>query len=99
LTIRRVDAGWRASRSFGRIGRRTSSPLQLGQRPASTPSAQSRQKVHSKEQMRASSEWGGKSRSQHSQLGLSSSIVTCSNAAYSRPILREKVGRGERLSL
>jgi hypothetical protein len=81
LTIRRVDAGWRANRSFGRIGRRTNSPPQLGQCPASTPSAQSLQKVHSKEQIRASGESGGKSRSQHSQLGLNSSIVTCSNGA------------------
>jgi len=31
--------------------------------------------VHSKEQIRASSEAGGKSRSQHSQFGLNSSIV------------------------
>jgi hypothetical protein len=32
--------------------------------------------VHSKEQIRASGESSGKSRSQHSQLGLNSSIVT-----------------------
>jgi hypothetical protein len=75
LKIRCVDAGWRRSRSLGRIGRRTSSPPQLGQCPPSTPSAHSRQNVHSLEQIRASSEWGGKSRSQHSQLGLSSSIL------------------------
>jgi hypothetical protein len=31
--------------------------------------------VHSNEQIRASSEAGGKSRSQHSQFGLNSSIV------------------------
>jgi hypothetical protein len=73
--MRRVDAGWRSSRSLGRTGRRTSSPVQLGQRPPSTPSAHSRQNVHSYEQFRASGESGGKSRSQHSQLGLNSSIL------------------------
>jgi hypothetical protein len=73
--MRRVDAGWRSSRSLGRIGRRTSSPVQLGQRPPSTLSAHSRQNVHSYEQIRASGESGGKSRSQHSQLGLNSSIL------------------------
>jgi hypothetical protein len=75
LKIRCVAAGWRNSRSFGRIGRRTSSPLQLGQCPPSTASAQSRQNVHSNEQIRASSESGGRSRPQHSQLGLNSSIL------------------------
>jgi len=75
LKIRCVAAGWRSSRSLGLIGRRTSSPLQLGQCPPSTPSAQSRQNVHSNEQIRASSEPGGKSRSQHSQLGLNSSML------------------------
>jgi len=73
--MRRVDAGWRSSRSLGRIGRRTSSPVQLGQRRPSTPSAHSWQNVHSYEQIRASGESGGKSRSQHSQLGLNSSIL------------------------
>ena len=47
LKTLRVDAGWRSSRSLGRIGRRTSSPVQLGQRPPSTPAAHSRQNVHS----------------------------------------------------
>ena len=74
LTTRFVEAGWRSSRSAGRIGRRTSSPPQFGQRPPSTPSAQSRQNVHSYEQIRASTESGGRSRSQHSQFGRSSSI-------------------------
>ena len=74
LTTRCVEAGWRSSRSAGRIGRRTSSPPQFGQRPPSTPSAQSRQNVHSYEQIRASTESGGRSRSQHSQFGRSSSM-------------------------
>jgi len=54
LTLRVVEAGKRASRSAGRIGRRTSSPPQFGQRPASTPSAHAAQNVHSKLQIRAS---------------------------------------------
>ncbi len=44
---RAVKAGCFAKRSAGRIGRRTNSPPQFGQRPASTPSAQAAQKVHS----------------------------------------------------
>jgi len=42
--------------------------------PASRRVAQSTQKVHSKEQIRASVEAGGKSRSQRSQFGRSSSM-------------------------
>src|SRR6266851_713017 len=56
------------------MGRWTSSPEQLGQRPRSVR-AQSTQNVHSKEQIRASGESGGKSRSQHSQPGRISSIL------------------------
>jgi hypothetical protein len=56
------------------MGRCTSSPPQLGQRPRSFR-AQSTQKVHSKEQIRASGESGGKSRSQHSQPGRIWSIL------------------------
>jgi hypothetical protein len=55
----------------GRIGRLTSSPPQLGQTPCSVPSAHDRQNVHSNEQITASRESGGRSRSQHSQFGLS----------------------------
>jgi hypothetical protein len=47
----------------------------LGHRPLSTPSAQPRQKVHSNEHIMASREFGGKSISQHSQLGLSKSMI------------------------
>jgi hypothetical protein len=47
FTFRAVEAGCFAKRSAGRIGRRTNSPPQFGQRPASTPSAQAKQKVHS----------------------------------------------------
>jgi hypothetical protein len=81
------------------MGRRTSSPPQLGQQPPSTSSAQPRQKVHSKEQIRASGESGGKSRSQHSQLGRNSSIFVQPEWCQQPCIVREKLGIGERLSL
>jgi len=47
----------------------------LGQTLCSTLSTQSAQKVHSKVQMRAACEWGGRSISQHSQFGLISSAI------------------------
>jgi hypothetical protein len=59
----------------GRRGRTNNSPPQFGQLPPSRASAQDWQKVHSKEQMRASSESGGNGLSQHSQEGLSSNIA------------------------
>jgi hypothetical protein len=78
LTLRVAEAGNFASFSAGRIGRRTSSPPQFGQRPCSTVSAQVLQKVHSNEHMRASVDSGGRSLSQHSQLGRSSSMALSS---------------------
>jgi hypothetical protein len=69
--MRSLEAGNFSSFSAGRRGLATSSPAQFGQRPFSLPVAQSRQKVHSNEHMSASGESGGKSRSQHSQLGRS----------------------------
>src|SRR5262245_66001497 len=72
---RSVEAGNLASMAAGRTGRRTSSPPQLGQRPPGRRvDAQSAQKVHSNEQIKASAASGGRSLSQHSQLGLSVSI-------------------------
>jgi len=74
---RSVEAGKRTNRSAGRTGRFTRSPPQFGQcPPGNRVSAQVRQNVHSNEQILASAESGGKSRSQHSQFGLSSSIAT-----------------------
>jgi hypothetical protein len=70
-----VDGGLAASFPAGRIGRRTSSPRQFGQTPCSTSPAQSAQYVHSKLHIIASRLSAGRSRSQHSQFGLSSSIV------------------------
>lgn len=74
FNTRFVDAGARPSRPLGRIGRATRLPPQLGQTPLSTVSVQAAQNVHSKEQIRASGLSGGRSRSQHSQFGRSSSI-------------------------
>jgi hypothetical protein len=75
LNTRLVDAGRVASKCAGRIGRGTKLPPQLGQTPCNTPSTHAAQKVHSNVQIRASALSGGKSRSQHSQFGLSSSIL------------------------
>jgi hypothetical protein len=58
----------------GRRGRVTSSPPQFGQTPAKIFSAHAAQNVHSKEQIKASVASGGRSLSQHSQPGRSSSI-------------------------
>jgi len=71
--MRLVEGGLLASLVTGRLGRATNSPPQLGHLPLSTVSAHGAQNVHSNEQMRASVASGGKSLSQHSQLGLSSS--------------------------
>jgi hypothetical protein len=67
--MRCVDAGNFSSFSIGLRGRATNSPPQFGQRPFSTVSAHLRQNVHSNEQMTASCELGGRSRSQHSHPG------------------------------
>src|SRR5215831_4972377 len=57
----------------GRIGRGTKPPPQFGQTLKSTLSTQSAQNVHSYEQIRAIVDAGGRSLSQHSQFGRSSS--------------------------
>ena len=69
LNTRAVAPGYFSSLAAGRDGRASSSPPQFGHVPARRPLAQSRQNVHSKEQIRASVDSGGKSRSQHSQPG------------------------------
>ena len=74
LNTRTVEAGLLASLEGGRNGRDTRLPAQLGQRPPSLFSAQSRQNVHSNVQIIASVAAGGKSLLQHSQLGRSSSM-------------------------
>ena len=75
LNTRFVEAGYLASFSAGRTGRRTSSPPQLGHLKWSFESAHAAQNVHSKVQMYAWWESGGKSTLQHSQPGLSSSMT------------------------
>jgi DNA-binding beta-propeller fold protein YncE len=76
LSTRVVEGGYFASFSAGRIGRGAKLPPQLGQRPASFPSTQSRQNVHSKVQIIASCASGGRSLSQHSQLGRSANMLS-----------------------
>jgi hypothetical protein len=75
--MRRVDGGYFASFPGGRTGRGAKLPPQLGHTPLSRFSTQPRQKVHSKVQIIALVADGGKSMSQHSQLGRSSSIHAC----------------------
>jgi hypothetical protein len=74
FSTRFVEAGNFASLSAGRTGRRTSSPPQFGHLPFSTPLAQSLQNVHSNVHIIAFVADGGRSRSQHSQFGRSSSM-------------------------
>ena len=75
LKTRSVEAGFLASIASGRLGLGNNSPPQLGHNPASFVSVQSEQKVHSKEQILASVESGGRSRLQHSHPGLSWSMA------------------------
>ena len=75
LTKRSLEAGLFTRCAAGRIGRRRSSPPQFGQTPSKRSSVQSRQNVHSNEQLLAARLSGGRSISQHSQLGFSVSIL------------------------
>ncbi len=74
LTVRSVRGGYFPSFAAGRIGRLTKSPPQFGQTPPRSRSTQSRQNVHSNVQIIASVAWGGRSLSQHSHPGRSSSM-------------------------
>lgn len=73
LVTRLVDAGYLARSFASRVGLRIKSPPQFGHAPLSTLVAQSLQNVHSNEQIIAFVADGPRSRSQHSQFGLSSS--------------------------
>lgn len=79
--IRLVEGGRFATESpgrhslAGRIGRGAKPPPQFGHTLKSTLSTQSAQKVHSYEQIRAIVDAGGRSRSQYSQFGRSSSTI------------------------
>ena len=78
--MRFVDAGLFFNAAAGRIGRWTRLPEQFGQIWFKTFSVQFKQNVHSKVQIIAFVDSGGKFWSQHSQLGLSANI-------YSAPFL------------
>ena len=73
--IRLVVAGCLVKSSAGRTGRRTSSPPQLGQTKLRRVWQHCRQNVHSNVHTYASSDSGGRSRSQHSHPGLSSKAI------------------------
>ncbi len=75
LKTRSELPGCIASIAAGRIGRGTRLPVQFGHTPCSTPSAQVTHQVHSYVQIRASALSGGRSTSQFSQDGRSSSIT------------------------
>jgi hypothetical protein len=78
---RLVEGGRFATESPGRhsvvrrIGRGSKPPPQFGHTLKSTFSTQSAQKVHSYEQIRAIVDAGGRSLSQYSQFGRSSSAI------------------------
>jgi hypothetical protein len=74
LNVRSVAGGYFTNIAGGRIGRGANLPPQFGQRPLRRVSTQSRQKVHSNVQIIASAASGGKSLSQHSQPGFSTSM-------------------------
>jgi len=76
LNTRSVEAGLFSNLSCDLRGLTTNSPPQLGHWPPHFCCAQSAQKVHSNEQMRASVLPGGRSRLQHSQLGRSWSMAS-----------------------
>ena len=69
-----VDAGYFSSLFAGRRGRDISSPPQFGHIPPRIKLAHEAQNVHSKLQILASVDFGGKSLLQHSQFGRNSSI-------------------------
>jgi len=69
-----VAGYWRRA-STERKGLRTNSPPQFGHLPCKRAVAHEQQNVHSNEQIIASRELGGRSRSQHSQFGFMSSMV------------------------
>jgi hypothetical protein len=73
--MRLVEGGYLTNRFAGLTGRGAKFPPQFGQTKSSFVSTQSRQNVHSKVQIIASSESTGNSLLQHSQFGLISNIL------------------------
>lgn len=80
-------AGYFDSNACGLTGRFSNVPPQFGHAPLSSPSTHDLQNVHSKLQITASSESGGKSRSHRSQFGLIDSIAL---RRCRRPVCRRK---------
>jgi hypothetical protein len=72
--VRSAIGGYFTTIAAGLIGRGEKLPPQFGQTPCRRVSTQSRQKVHSKVQIIASAASGGKSLSQHSHPGFSTSM-------------------------
>lgn len=75
MFTRLVEDGLLSNFSLGRIGLGENPPPQLGQTLFKRFSTHCLQNVHSKVQMQASVDSGGRSLSQYSQLGLSSNIL------------------------
>ncbi len=75
LVTRRCEAGFFSSSDCGRMGRGPKLPPQFGQMPLNTSFTHCLQKVHSNVQIMAIGDAGGRSQSQFSQLGRSSSIA------------------------
>jgi hypothetical protein len=90
LKTRTVDDGFASSFDAGRRGRGSNSPPQFGHLPFRRRSAQVAQNVHSNEQIRASGDSGGRSTSQHSQEGRSSSIRVPVVAAMALEIVPDR---------
>jgi hypothetical protein len=91
--MRCVEGGFFASFEAGRTGRCVKLPPQFGQTPLSLLSTQSRQNVHSNVQIIASVADGGKSLSQHSQLGRNSSIFSPPTSPSGPPITLATIER------
>src|SRR3546814_3919263 len=90
FSTRLLLAGYFSSMRAGRMGRCTRLPPQLGQLPASTPMAQSRQKVHSKVQIMAVLLSGGRSRSQHRSEEHTSELQSLMRISYAVFLLKKK---------
>jgi hypothetical protein len=82
FNTRIAEAGDLVRKWIGLLGLGVRLPPQFGHLPFNVPAAHSEQNVHSKLQMKASSLVGGRSRSQHSQFGRSSSISASSVGVF-----------------
>lgn len=97
FSTRTAEPGLRPSKAVGRTGRLTNPPPQLGQRQSKRFDAHSSQNVHSKVQIKAPAASGARSRSQHSQLGRSSSnSSSCPGQRVSGSALETGLKRGNK---